>query len=331
MARKVKQSSPRLAAEVAAGETCLNDAYKEVRQAAKAQPEKQEKPVLSKTPVTLFTYNGQPVEYRLPKSKAKFNTTNEQVDWAKFTWNPVTGCLHDCKYCYAKEIAEREGEGYPVGFTPLFHHERLDAPSNTLVPELAKTDSRWRRVFGCSMADLYGKWVPDEWIQQVHAKCLANPQWDYLFLTKFPKRYIGLPFPETSWAGTTVDIQSRVEYAEEAFRQIKNVRVRWLSLEPLKEDLRFNDLSMFDWVVIGSQSATEQKDGYVSEFAPPFEWVARITAQAKEAGCRVYHKPNLLGVPNPQCAGMKLIQEEPQFLINDQDTRDAQGELGLAT
>jgi len=91
------------------------------------------------------------------------------------------------------------------------------------------------------------------------------------------------------------------------------VRVRWLSLEPLLAPLEFTDLSMFDWVVIGAQSATDQPApiGHVSEVAPKIEWVMRLTAQAREAGCRIYHKPNLIGAPNPQRAGMELLQEEP--------------------
>jgi protein gp37 len=161
------------------------------------------------------------------------------------------------------------------------------------------------------MADLYGKWVPDEWIEQVHVSCIANPQWDYLMLTKFPRRYVGLDLPSTAWLGTSVDEQKRVRLAEEAFRQIKNVRVKWLSLEPLLAPLEFSDLSMFDWIVIGSQSATEQPDGHVAAFAPPFEWVSRIVAQAREAGCRVYLKPNLIGNTNSQSPGMALPQEEP--------------------
>jgi protein gp37 len=91
------------------------------------------------------------------------------------------------------------------------------------------------------------------------------------------------------------------------------VRVKWLSLEPLLAPLEFSDLSMFDFVVIGSQSATNQPDGYVPEFAPPIEWVMRLTAQAKKAGCKVYHKPNLMGVTDPQHAGMTLLQEEPDL------------------
>jgi hypothetical protein len=105
---------------------------------------------------------------------------------------------------------------------------------------------------------------------------------------------------------------------EEAFRKISGVRVKWLSLEPLLAPLKFNDLSMFDFVVIGSQSQTTQPkeiapEGVVPAFAPRFEWVARLWAQALECGCRIYLKPNLQGVPNPQCAGMALPQEEPRL------------------
>jgi protein gp37 len=164
------------------------------------------------------------------------------------------------------------------------------------------------------MADLYGQWISDEWIEQVHASCIQNPQWEYLLLTKYPRRYVDLQLPPTAWVGTSVHEQKLVRLAEDAFRQIKDVRVKWLSLEPLMEPLAFTDLSMFDWIVIGALSATRQPEGPCKEFAPPFEWVARLVAQAHEAGCRVYLKPNLLGAnPNPQCPGMELPMEEPDL------------------
>ncbi len=72
------------------------------------------------------------------------------------------------------------------------------------------------------------------------------------------------------------------------------MKVKWLSLEPLKEELQFTDLSMFGWVVIGSQTETVQPGvGRVPAFAPPLDWVLRITHQAEEAGARVHWKPNL--------------------------------------
>ena len=330
-AKKVKEHSPTLAANVAAGTISLNDAHKQVRRAEAASPVVSENEVVAKNNKTTIvrTHDGQEKEYQLPKGKAKFNATNDQVSWAGFTWNPVTGCLHNCEYCYAREGAVMNrnlAPFYPFGFTPTVYDYRLEAPANSRVPEGVKDDPRLGRVFVTSMGDLFGKWVPDEWIEKVFAAAHSSPDWEYLFLTKFPQRYVGLDLPPTAWIGTTVDDQYRVKIAEDAFRKIKGVRVKWLSLEPLLAPLKFTDLSMFDFVVIGSQSATEQPNGRVAESAPPIEWVTRLTDQAHEAGCKVYQKPNLLGVTDPQHAGMKLIQEVPDL----PPLPRAQGEFPLA-
>jgi ParB-like chromosome segregation protein Spo0J len=111
------------------------------------QPEQPASPRADQPTLWLPTHTGEMVPYPQPKGEAKFNQTNEQVSWAAWTWNPVTGCLHNCPYCYARELATSPSyaQTYPVGFTPLFHHERLDAPRNTKVPEQAKTDSRYGR------------------------------------------------------------------------------------------------------------------------------------------------------------------------------------------
>lgn len=268
--------------------------------------------------LTLRTHTGEPVPYPKPQGKPTFNSTpGAGISWANWSWNPVTGCLHGCNYCYARELAtsERLKSAYPAGFTPLFHPQRLDAPAHTVIPAEHRDEPEpcqpfgcpYQRVFVCSMADLYGRWVPDEWIQKVHASMCANPAWQYITLTKFPKRYVGLNMPPGAWIGTSVDEQKRVRIAEDAFRQIDGGRVKWLSLEPLLEPLEFTDLSVFDWVVIGAQTETRQPDGHVPAFAPPFDWVARIVAQAREAGCKVHLKPNLSnGKP-----GMQLPDEYP--------------------
>lgn len=244
--------------------------------------------------LTLRTHTGAEVEYRQPKGCAKFNeSTGDGVSWAGWTWNPVTGCLHNCDYCYARAIAMRFTNAFPAGFTPLFHHERLDAPANTKIPAKYQGMPEWLRVFVVSMGDLFGRWVPQEWIDAVLAAERASPVWEYLHLTKFPDRYPGLEFPAGAWVGTSVDEQKRVRIAERAMREVTGVKVRWLSLEPLLEPLEFTDLTMFDWIVIGSKTGTMQPGGAVPAFAPPAEWVLRITHQAREAGVAVHWKPNL--------------------------------------
>lgn len=109
------------------------------------------------TTLTLKTHDGREVPYPRPKSKAAFNmSAGPGISWAAWSWNPVTGCLHNCPYCYAREIATsgRFAAAYPAGFTPLFHPERLDAPANTRIPVAHRDDPAWKRVFVVSMGDV---------------------------------------------------------------------------------------------------------------------------------------------------------------------------------
>jgi protein gp37 len=195
---------------------------------------------------------------------------------------------------------------FPAGFDPVFHPERLAAPANTKFPA-DNDDPRKQRVFVGSMTDLYGRWVPREWILQVlQAGCVSH-WWVYMFLTKFPSRYLEFldQMPPLTWLGTSVDEQERVRIAEDAFRQMGDeVLVKYLSLEPMKEGLKSTDLSITRLNIVGAQTETRQPGGIVPAYAPPFEQVARIFAQAREAGCAVWLKPNLLGVTGPQSPGM---------------------------
>ena len=123
--------------------------------------------------------------------KPYFNRQDsDEIEWAQWSWNPVTGCLHDCPYCYARDITQRGPNAFPR-VQPAFRPYRLNAPANTAVPDEAATDTRYRNVFTCSMADLFGGWVPKEWIEAVLGAERDNPQWNFLFFTKFPKRMAG--------------------------------------------------------------------------------------------------------------------------------------------
>ena len=219
-------------------------------------------------------------------SKSGFNRQeNDSIEWAQWSWNPVTGCKAGCSFCYARDIADRF---YPQKFEPAFHPCRLLAPARGKIPDSATNDVSYKNVFTCSMADLFGRWVPAEWIEAVLTQVRNNPQWNFLFLTKYPKRLNEFEFPANAWLGATVDCQARVKAAEDAFERITG-GTKWLSIEPMLQPLTFTRLALFDWVVIGGASRSTQ----TPEWTPPFDWVVALHNQARAAGCRIYHKANL--------------------------------------
>lgn len=248
--------------------------------------------------------DGRKVYISRSDTKAQFNSTNEMVDWAWWTWNPVTGCWHGCTYCYARDIANRF---YDTKFEPTFHPDRLKAPQNMkpMTIERIQNEAKKRRVrledavvfsknvFTCSMSDLFGKWVPEEWILQVFESVKNSPEWNFLFLTKFPQRLQEINdklggFPENVWVGTTVDTQVRVALAEKAFKNI-DAKVKWLSIEPMLEPLKFSSLDMFDMIAVGGQSRTTKEP----EFQPEWLWVEDLVKQARKSDTAIYFKENL--------------------------------------
>lgn len=265
-----------------------------------------------------LSYDEQAYLLEMPGS-GQFNSTNDNVEWARWTWNPITGCLHNCPYCYARDIANHIYKHLPDGerFTPAFYPERLSFPANTKAPNVSDIDDPvqamgLRNVFTCSMADLFGKWVPSEWIEAVLAEVAANPQWTFLFLTKFPIRMAEFTYPANTWIGTTVDSQYAVERAEKAFTKIRASGYRgvaWLSCEPMMERLTFSGLDMFDWLVMGGASQSTQTPA----FAPPLEWWFHLWQQAQEIHLPVYMKTNLIQQDGRPIAFDGRIREYPRI------------------
>jgi ParB/RepB/Spo0J family partition protein len=214
----------------------------------------------------------------------KQDKDNDSIEWAKHCWNPITGCNHDCPYCYARDLANRF---YPQKFEPSLVPDALSAPLNFMPPAEAATNVSYKNIFTCSMADLFGNWVPKEWINRVLEIARQAKQWNFLMLTKFPQRLTEFEFPDNVWVGTTVDCQARVPAAERAMRQVK-ATVKWVSIEPMIELIEM-DFSIFQWVVIGGASPSSQ----TPEWKPPRRWVAEVSVRAWQAGCKVYYKTNL--------------------------------------
>lgn len=162
------------------------------------------------------------------------------------TWNPITGCLHDCTYCWAKRFAKRlatwDTEPYRTHqFRPAFAEWRLR--------RVPKGD-----LFVSDMGDMWGDWVPPEWIARVLAALRGTRGAGYLFLTKNPKRYHEFrgAFTENMMLGATIESNrahpvSRAPPPRERFEAMK--ALRWpnkaVVIEPI---LDFDDDELIAWI-----------------------------------------------------------------------------------
>jgi protein gp37 len=181
---------------------------------------------------------------------------NTKIEWTENTWNPVAGCdkiSPGCDNCYAMEIAERfRGRpAFPNGFHLTLHPERLDQPMRWKKP---------RRIFVCSMADLFHKEVPHEFIGQVF-DVMERAHWhQFQVLTKrsslmrdlMLERYADRAPPPNVWAGVSVEDvqrQSRIDHLRET-----PAAVRFLSVEPLLASVGELNLRGIDWVICGGES-----------------------------------------------------------------------------
>ena len=117
-------------------------------------------------------------------------------------WNPVIGCRHWCAYCWARDLSERmqkQGGKYKDGFEPRFFPK-----------EMERKFKPGQFIFVVDMGDLFGSWVPVEWIRQVLDAIKMWPETDFLLMTKNPKRYHEFELSENVVLGTT--LESNREY-----------------------------------------------------------------------------------------------------------------------
>jgi DNA repair photolyase len=115
------------------------------------------------------------------------------------TWNVVTGCLHQCVYCWARRYAVRLAK---MGVEP--YTSNLFKP--TFIPK--RLDRKFRKgqlVFVSDVGDLFGSWVPAPWIQKVLETIGKWPETTFLLLTKNPERYLEFELPSNVIAGATVE------------------------------------------------------------------------------------------------------------------------------
>ncbi len=211
-----------------------------------------------------------------------------RIEWCDYTWNPVVGCKHWrnlCSVghaCYARKQAKRQKNRCPecYHFIPHIHQERLGEPYRVKRPS---------KIFVCSMGDLFGDWVPDEWIEAVLRVVDDNLHHTFMFLTKNPKRYREFEFPPNCWLGTTVNKQSEVvRITELVENKYATHNIKFISFEPLYGEIRmlFPDPEhVVHWIIIGAQT---------NPYRPPEpEWVKLLIQQARSIGAAVFLKDNL--------------------------------------
>jgi protein gp37 len=124
-----------------------------------------------------------------------------RIEWAQQVWQPITGCSAHCPYCYAEKFAKRLAGryGYPQEnpFAPMFHVDRLEEP---LFVEKGK------RIFCCSMGDMFGPEIQRSWIDRIYNVMRRTPRHRYVILTKQPQNIpADLKVPKNCWIGVSVE------------------------------------------------------------------------------------------------------------------------------
>ena len=225
-----------------------------------------------------------------------------KIEWTKnpdgtpgYTWNPITGCLNGCPYCYARKLANGrlksrylaniDGLYMPATmkselvkgandpFYPRFWEERLIEP-------LTKK-SRWgndrlvvhrqspKGIFVCDMSDLFGNGIPENWTKLVLGVIKDSPKHRFYLLTKQPQELIKWsPFPENCWVGVTATDTSMAWIASKQLSQIE-AGVKFLSIEPLlswdtstpytTENIVAGLNGSLDWLIIGACTGTNKE------------------------------------------------------------------------
>ncbi len=207
-----------------------------------------------------------------------------RIEWTEATWNPTVGCSKisaGCKHCYAEAMAKRlkamGTPGYENGFQLTLLPNRLSEPINRKKPAV---------YFVNSMSDLFHKKVSDTYIEQVFDVIERCPQHTFQILTKRAERLASYFRPRTvpsnAWIGVTVEDKLSGLARIDCLRKVE-ARIRFLSIEPLLEDLGKLNLDGIHWVIVGGESGPKARPMKV-------EWVENIRQQCEAQKVQFFFK-----------------------------------------
>jgi protein gp37 len=215
-------------------------------------------------------------------------SVNSSIEWTDATWNPVRGCTKispGCKHCYAETFAERfrgvKGHPYEQGFDLRLVPEKLTEPLRWRTPKM---------IFVNSMSDLFHDAVPEDYIEMV-AKVMVAANWHtYQVLTKRSERIKRLLNSRLSFAAKQAHIWWGVSVEDRRYGVPRiadlwaaSAKVRFLSVEPLLEDVGTLNLEGIHWVIVGGESGPG---------ARPIEkeWVISLREQCRRARVPFFFK-----------------------------------------
>ena len=211
-------------------------------------------------------------------------STSSKIEWTEQTWNPTVGCTKispGCKHCYAEKMALRLQamgmRGYENGFGLSLMPERLAEPLERRKPTI---------YFVNSMSDLFHEEVPFDYIDRVFDVMRRAHQHTFQVLTKRAERMAdycrGKAIPPNVWLGVSVEDRKHGLPRIRLLRGI-DVMVRFLSVEPLLEDLGKPDLRGIHWVIVGGESGSK---------ARPMQrlWVDGVKRQCDKYGVPFFFK-----------------------------------------
>ncbi len=207
-----------------------------------------------------------------------------KIEWTEATWNPTVGCTkisQGCKHCYAESMAKRlqamGTPGYENGFKLTILRNRLEEPLRRRKPTV---------YFVNSMSDLFHKQVPDSYIEEVFDVVQRCPQHTFQVLTKRADRlatfFSKRTPPKNSWIGVSVEDRKLGVPRIDALRTV-NAAVRFLSVEPLLQDIGDIDLTGIHWVIVGGESGPKARP-------MKLEWVEDIRRQCEDANVDFFFK-----------------------------------------
>ncbi|MGH1462915.1 MAG: phage Gp37/Gp68 family protein [Neptuniibacter sp.] len=207
-----------------------------------------------------------------------------KIEWTEQTWNPVTGCTKvspGCKHCYAETMSKRlqamGAPGYENGFELSLLPERLEQPYRRRKPTM---------YFVNSMSDLFQEGVPFEYVEQVMQVIEETPWHTYQILTKRSARmreyFNSHKVPDNAWLGVSVEDKKYGRPRIPDLQAIK-AKTRFLSIEPLLEDLGRIRLAGIHWVIVGGESGAGARP--MQE-----EWALKLRDQCKKSDVDFFFK-----------------------------------------